>query len=292
MEKALLSINCSKSAGPDGIPTWILRDFAGVLGRVYCSIFNSSMREGYVPEAWRAAHVCALPKVNPPKQVNSDLRPISLTPIISKVMEGFVCSWIWDCISNKVNSNQYGCMKNTGTVHALINLIHNWSSCTDKLRSFVRVLLLDFKKAFDHVDHSIIIQKLLDLNVHGCLIRWVASFLMDRHQRVKIGDILSSWVTINGGVPQGTKLAALLFLVMVDDFQTIHPIVKYVDDATVSEEGQFPKPDKEVVASQEYTHIQEDAEICAHWSQMNNMDLNTYIAQPARYPILAVQKMV
>ena len=69
------------------------------------------------------------------------------------------------------------------------------------------MLLLDFKKAFDHVDHSIVVTKLLDLGVHGCLVRWVSSFLTNRKQRVKIGDILSSWVTINAGVPQGTKLA-------------------------------------------------------------------------------------
>ena len=246
-----------------------------MLGKVYCAIFNSSMLEGHVPEDWRAADVCALPKVNPPQQLDSDLRPISLTPIISKVMEGFVCKWIWDSIADKVNPDQYGCMKNTGTVHALINLVHHWSKATDKLRSFVRVLLLDFRKAFDHVDHSIVIQKLINLGVHGCLVRWVSSFLTNRRQRVKIGDILSSWVTINGGVPQGTKLAALLFLVMVNDLNTIRPMVKYVDDATVSEEGQFPRPDKDGTTKETPTHLQEDADMCAEWSATNNMSLNT-----------------
>ncbi len=69
--------------------------------------------------------------------------------------------------------------------------------------------------------------------VHGCLVTWVASFLTDRQQRVKIGDILSTLVAIKGGVPQGTMLATLLFLVMVTDYQTKLPMVKYVDDATL-----------------------------------------------------------
>ncbi len=83
--------------------------------------------------------------------MDSDLRPIGVTAIISKVMDKFVCIWIWDCIAEKISPDQYGCMKKTGTVHALINLVLNWSATTDTLRTFMRVLLLDFKKAFDHV---------------------------------------------------------------------------------------------------------------------------------------------
>ncbi len=159
MEVALLYINFSKSSGPDGIPSWILCDFAGVLGGPYCTVFNSSMFEGYVPEEWGVADVYALSKQNPPQYVDSDLHPISLTPIISKANEGIICKWIWDCIANQVNPDQYCCMRMTGTVHILINLVHNWSAATDKLRSFTRILLLDCKKAFDHVDQTIVFRK-------------------------------------------------------------------------------------------------------------------------------------
>ncbi len=171
MEKALLSINWTKSAGPNGIPSWILLDFACVLGDPFCSIFNAFTCDGYIPEEWRAADVCALPKVNPPKHVDSDLRPISLTTIISKLMESFVCIWIWDYIAEKISSDQYGYTNKTGTVHTLINLVHGWSAPTNTHHTFVRVLLLDFKKAFDHVDHTIVLCKLLDLGVHGCLVK-------------------------------------------------------------------------------------------------------------------------
>ena len=208
------------------------------------------------------ADVCAIPKLNPPQDINTDLHPISLTAVISKVMEGFVCKWIWDSVADKVNPDQYGCMKKTGTVHALINLVHNWSADMDKLRHFVRVLLLDFQKAFDHVDHTIVIKKLLDMGVHGCLVRWTASFLTNRRQRVKIGDVLSEWVSTNGGVPQGTKSAALLFLIMVNDFLTKLPMVKYVDDATVSEKGIYPKAAEDGTLPPVQTSLQADADTC------------------------------
>ncbi len=186
------------------------------------------MCDGYIPDEWREA------------DVDSELRPISRTLIISKVNDSFICKWIWDCIADKVNADQYGCMRMTGTMHPLINLVHNRSAATDKLGRFIRILPLDFKKAFDHVNHTIVIGKLFDLGVHGCLVRWVASFLTDRQQRMKIGDILSTWVAIKGGVSQVTKLAALLFLVMLNGFQTKLLMVKYVDDATVSEEDDIP----------------------------------------------------
>ncbi len=77
---------------------------------------------------------------------------------------------------------------------------------------------------------------------------------------------MSSWVYINGGVPQGTKLAALLFLVMVNDFQIIHPMIKYVDDASVTEEGKCPKSNTDGSIPTTDTSLQEDADHCLQWS--------------------------
>ena len=267
MEKALMAIDCSKSPGPDGVPSWILRDFAGLLGKPLAAIFNASVREGYIPPEWKTANVTALPKVSPPQCISTDLRPVSLTPIVMKVMEGFVCKWIWDIIRDKILPDQYGCMKQTGTTHALINLIHNWSSATDGLGSFVRILLVDFQKAFDHVDHSLVLQKLCDLDVHKCLVRWVASFLTGRQQRIKIGDIVSTWSGLNGGVPQGTRLGPLLFLIMVNDLHSTLPMVKYVDDITLYCTGNYG-------VTSDLNSLQEAADHCLSWANENNMKVN------------------
>ena len=100
---------------------------------------------------------------------------------------------------------------------------------------FARALLADFSKAFDHIDHNVIIAKLKANGAPPVAIRWFAAFLKDRKQRVKIGQNHSDWVSPNGGVPQGTLAGPQLFVHMVSDLHTTHPDVKYMDDATITE---------------------------------------------------------
>jgi len=83
-------INVHKAPGPDGIPNWVLRDFAPLLYEPMCAVFNASVREGKEPSLWKHANVLPIPKVNPPKSIESDLRPISLTATVSKVLEAIV----------------------------------------------------------------------------------------------------------------------------------------------------------------------------------------------------------
>ena len=93
--------------------------------------------------------------------------------------------------------------------------------------------MIDFSKAFDRIDHNILRHKLL--NTPPILLNWCADFLHDRYLRVKLGQHKSSWRSIHAGVPQGTKLGPLFFLVMINDLQTTLPLYKYVDDCTVYE---------------------------------------------------------
>ena len=99
--------------------------------------------------------------------------------------------------------------------------------------SFVRVLLVDKSKAFHHINHELLITKLCDMGLPPHLVRWMAAFLIDRQQSVKIGDIVSNIGYPNGGVPQGTLSGPKNCLVQINDLQTPCPIFKYVDDSTV-----------------------------------------------------------
>jgi hypothetical protein len=87
------------AAGPDEIPSWPLRENASVLCRPLCSIFDASVREGFVPTIWKAANITPIQKSSPPKDVDSDFRPISLTPIISKILESFPYKWLLNYVS-------------------------------------------------------------------------------------------------------------------------------------------------------------------------------------------------
>ena len=196
-----------------------------------CVLYSiSSISQGHVPSLWKCANVLPLGKVPRPRSIDSDLRPISLTAVLSKVLEGFVFDWLAAVVMPHIDPFQFGCVKKSSTTHALVHLIHQWLAAT-----MVRSRLIDFSKAFDRIDHNILLHKLQLLNVPPILLNWCAHFLRDRQLRVKLGNSISTWKPVHAGVPQGTKLGPLFFLVMVNDLSVTLPLYKYVDDVTVFE---------------------------------------------------------
>jgi len=115
------------------------------------------------------------------------------------------------------------------TTHALIDMLHHWNSALDNRKS-VRLLYVDYAKAFDHVDHSTVVRKLINVGVPDILIRSICSFLIDRQQRVKMCDTFSSWVMLSGSMLQGSLLGPLTFIVLVDYLTTGCMTHKFVDD--------------------------------------------------------------
>ena len=118
---------------------------------------------------------------------------------------------------------------------ALVEMTHKWYEATDVLNNYVRVVLLDFSKAFDLINHHILLDKLITNGVPAHIVRWLAAFLLDRHQQVKIGNIYSRTGSPNGGVPQGTLSGPKCFLLYINDLETHVPLYKYVDDITLFE---------------------------------------------------------
>ena len=94
VERKLSEINIYKASGPDGLPIWLLRDFSAQLAGSVCAIYNASVCEGFVPFRWKEANLIPVSKVHPPRSIESDLRPISLTATLAKLVESFVGSWI------------------------------------------------------------------------------------------------------------------------------------------------------------------------------------------------------
>jgi len=139
---------------------------------------------------WKRANVLPLPKINPPASIESDIRPISLTPTVSKILESFVGSWILELVGSQLDDRQYGGLKGRSKTHVLVDMLHHSNKALDDGHS-VRILFIDYAKAFDHVDHNIVIQKLKALGVPDFMVRWLSSFLRVRQQRVKVIDIFS-----------------------------------------------------------------------------------------------------
>ena len=201
---SLSRIKTNKATGPDEIPNWILHDYATILAPPACAIFNSSLREGTMPALWKCADVRPVPKIRPPALIEKDLRPISLTPVLSKCLEKFMCTWIMDITMDQIDPQQYGSIKGTSTVHALVELVHKWKHAVETPGTIVRILLVDFSKAFDQVNRHILITKCASLGLPTFITKWLTSFLCQRKQRVKIGSVKSEYTAVNAGVPQGT----------------------------------------------------------------------------------------
>ena len=101
-----------------------MKNFAPILCRPVCSIFNSSISQGHFPSLWKCANVLPLGKVSHPRSIDSDLRTISLTAVLSKVLEGFVFDWLAAVVMPHIDPFQIDCVKKTSTTHALVHLIH------------------------------------------------------------------------------------------------------------------------------------------------------------------------
>ena len=211
-------INIHKAPGPDCLPNWFLRDFAFALCDPLCCIFNSSLSEGIVSAVWKQANVVAVPKTRPPKSIETDLRPISLTPTLSKVFESLVGRWVLNAIGENFDKKQFGALKGRSTTHALVDMMHMWHKAIDEQHS-VKIVFVDYAKAFDNVDHKLVMTKLAELGVPQILTRWLHSFMSHRQQRVKIGKVVSEWASPNGGMPQGTWLGVYIFLTLINDLK-------------------------------------------------------------------------
>ena len=211
----LKKINPIKSGGPDKIPGKIVKEFAYELSIPLTNILNASFTGGIVPTQWKTGIVVPVPKQNPPSL--DKLRPISLTSIFAKVAEGFVAGWVIDDIGDSIDMRQFGNVSGVSTNHYLVNLMHYLFSGAEVSHNVGTVVLTDFSKAFDLVDHTILIDKIIRMGVRRNIVPWICDFLHNRKQCVRFNNTLSEDLQLTAGVPQGTKLGPIGFQILIND---------------------------------------------------------------------------
>ena len=263
----LKKLDDTKSPGYDGIHARVLLDAREKIAEYLTEIFNESWRTGTVPEDWRRANISAIYKKGPKKDA-ANYRPVSLTSVCCKVMEKFVRKHLMNHIlTNDLNSQkQYVFMTGRSTTLQLLRAMDDWTEALDK-NNEVDIIYLDFKKAFDTVPHQRLFRVLHQLGIGGKTHDWIRSFLNGREQRVMVNEIPSRWEPVLSGIPQGSVLGPVLFIIYINSMTDVvqSPLLLFADDAKLY---------REISTVEDQLILQKDLEELRTWSKTSLLEFN------------------
>ena len=260
-----------KATGLDGIGSRILKAGAPVLSIYLSKIFNCSLATGYVPKCWKMKRVSPVHKGDV-KTDPSNFRPISILPIPMKIFEKIVHDQVSTFIKENtfLNDRQSGFRKLFSTTTAVLDVSENILEQLDK-NNFVGAVLIDLKKAFDTVDHKILLKKLWCYGFQNQSFDWFESYLTDRQQLTLVNNIMSDLLHEDVyGVPQGSVLGPLLFLLYIDDIKSVIQNAYchlYADDTIILKGASDPDS---LIAS-----LERELSNVDHWLSINKMTINT-----------------
>ena len=267
-ENAIDEINLS-SSGPDfSLPAIVLKKCKRALAIPLQMIWKESLRTGIVPAFYKKQIVTPVYKKGS-RTSAANYRPISLTAHEVKIFERIIRDKMMEFLESQhlLSSNQHGFRKGRSCLTQLLkhydyiikNLLNNNETDT---------IYLDYSKAFDRVDHNILIQKLKNIGIRGKLCDWIENFLSERTQVVVVDGILSYVANVVSGVPQGTVLGPLLFLIFSNDLEN------YVNSCNISSFADDTRISRPISISNDSQFLQSDLHSVAQWSSMNNMKLH------------------
>lgn len=258
-------LDASKGAGPDQIPPSFVKRCGKELCTPLSIIFNKSLTNGVFPSRWKMAHIVPIFK-NGDKSRCENYRPISILSCFAKLFESLVHTQLYSHFKPLIPENQHGFIKGRSTVTNLL-VYKNYLCKAFATGGQVDSIYTDFSKAFDKVSHRLLCNKLATCGIHGSLLRWLASYLNKRSQLVALRGYTSTPTDITSGVPQGSHLGPLLFVVFINDLikNISCECLLYADDLKIF---------KTINSFEDCNLLQKDLTAVSHWCRNNLMYLN------------------
>ena len=271
IRKALKNLDKRKARGPDEVSPWVLKECAEELTLPIFMIFSNSLEQGKLPDIWKQANITPIfKKGNKSNPLN--YRPVSLTSVMCKMLERLIREK-WVEMLNKQNmltDKQFGFRQGRSTVSNLICFYDRITEIIQNREGWADSIYLDFSKAFDKVPHKRLIWKLQHIGgVSGTLLEWMKDFLQGRQMRTVIRGTASQNREVTSGVPQGSVLAPIMFLVYVNDLGNDLSENSYInmfaDDAKIQ---------RRIKDSSSCEELQKDINKIKTWSIKWKMDFN------------------
>ena len=198
------------------------------------------------------------------ENLEKDVRPISITCPVSKVAEFFIDKFFTQHFVDHLDPDQHGSATGRSTVTALIQLTHTLFVSSDDCHNIIRVLFVDFSKAFELIDHNVLLRKFNDYDFPPQLSLWMLAFLSRRNQFVKVGGCVSAVMRSHAGAPQGTRAGPNVFKLLINDLSFQLPTIKYVDDVSVVSVASDPNDQT----------LQKAVASLIDWSNRNGLRIN------------------